>query len=51
MAVRADLTALRDPPGAGKTVARMVAGVNAELMKNAAEIGQLRMLHQLRNVG
>lgn len=33
------------------TVAHMVAWVNAELMKNAAEIGQLRMLHQLSQVG
>src|SRR5205823_5335738 len=28
-----------------RTVAHMVAWVNAELMKNAAEIGQLRLLH------
>ncbi|PMR62457.1 damage-inducible protein DinB [Verrucosispora sp. ts21] len=28
------------------TVAHLLAWVNAELMKNAAEIGQLRLLHQ-----
>jgi hypothetical protein len=28
----------------GCTVARMVAWVNSELMKNVAEIGQLRMV-------
>lgn len=32
----------RDPE---KTVARMVGWVNSELMKNTAEIGQLRLLH------
>ncbi|HSK98227.1 MAG TPA: DinB family protein [Euzebyales bacterium] len=32
------------PDGAGLTVAHMLAWVNAELMKNVAEIGQLRML-------
>lgn len=32
------------PGDAGRTVADMAAWVNAELMKNAAEIGQLRMV-------
>lgn len=32
------------PPGSGHTVAHTVGWVNAELMKNAAEIGQLHML-------
>jgi hypothetical protein len=32
------------PEGSGLTVAHMVAWVNAELMKNATEIGQLRLL-------
>nr|WP_245839566.1 DinB family protein [Nocardia donostiensis] len=32
------------PAEAGLTVAHLAAWVNAELMKNAAEIGQLRML-------
>ncbi|SFQ55130.1 DinB superfamily protein [Amycolatopsis arida] len=32
------------PRDSGHTVAQMVAWVNAELMKNAAEIGQLRLL-------
>ncbi|MCI0383593.1 DinB family protein [Streptomyces sp. CNQ085] len=32
------------PDGAGYTVADMAAWVNSELMKNAAEIGQLRTL-------
>lgn len=32
------------PPGSGHTVADMAAWVNAELMKNVAEIGQLRLL-------
>ncbi|WAE75759.1 DinB family protein [Streptomonospora nanhaiensis] len=36
------------PPGSGLTVAHTVAWVNAELMKNAAEIGQLRMLRATR---
>lgn len=39
------------PAGAGRTVADMAAWVNAELMKNAAEIGQLRMLRAARDVG
>ncbi len=33
----------------GKSVAHTIAWVNAELMKNAAEIGQLRLLHAARN--
>ncbi|WP_433701065.1 DinB family protein [Nocardiopsis sp. CA-288880] len=36
------------PPGSGLTVAHTVAWVNAELMKNAAEVGQLRMLRATR---
>lgn len=32
------------PPGSDRTVADMAAWVNAELMKNVAEIGQLRLL-------
>ncbi|GAA1552132.1 DinB family protein [Kribbella lupini] len=32
------------PPEAGRTVADLYGWVNAELMKNAAEIGQLRLL-------
>lgn len=32
------------PPGSGYTVADTLAWANAELMKNVAEIGQLRML-------
>ncbi len=32
------------PPEAGKSVADLYAWVNAELMKNAAEIGQLRLI-------
>ncbi|MGR6916459.1 DinB family protein [[Actinomadura] parvosata] len=32
------------PEGSGLTVAHMVAWVNAELMKNVTEIGQLRLL-------
>nr|BFE99344.1 hypothetical protein GCM10020241_10200 [Streptoalloteichus tenebrarius] len=32
------------PEGSGQVVAHTVAWVNAELMKNAAEIGQLRLL-------
>lgn len=32
------------PAGSGRTVADMAGWVNAELMKNAAEIGQLRLL-------
>ena len=32
------------PPGTERTVADMAAWVNVELMKNAAEIGQLRIL-------
>lgn len=32
------------PEGSGLTVAHMVGWVNAELMKNVAEIGQLRLL-------
>ncbi|WP_422741292.1 hypothetical protein ACN27B_20490 [Micromonospora sp. WMMD754] len=32
------------PGDAGLTVAHLVAWVNVELMKNAAEIGQLRLL-------
>ena len=36
------------PGDAGRTVADMAAWVNAELMKNAAEIGQLRMLRAAR---
>ena len=33
------------PPETGRTTADLFAWVNAELMKNAAEIGQLRLLH------
>jgi hypothetical protein len=33
------------PPDTDRTVAHTVAWVNAELMKNAAELGQLRLLH------
>lgn len=33
------------PAGSDETVAHMVAWVNAELMKNAAEIGHLRLQH------
>lgn len=33
------------PEGSGPTVAHMLAWVNAELMKNAAEIGQLCLQH------
>ncbi|MFI6574591.1 DinB family protein [Nocardiopsis sp. NPDC050513] len=36
------------PEGSGMTVADTVAWVNAELMKNAAEIGQLRLLRAAR---
>lgn len=32
------------PPDAGMTAAHMLAWANAELMKNTAELGQLRML-------
>ncbi len=32
------------PPDAGMTVAQMLGWVNAELMKNVAELGQLRLL-------
>lgn len=32
------------PSDPGKTIAHMLAWVNSELMKNAAEIGQLRLL-------
>jgi hypothetical protein len=32
------------PDGTGHTVAHMIGWVNAELMKNVAEIGQLRLL-------
>ncbi|MFD0884066.1 DinB family protein [Streptosporangium algeriense] len=32
------------PPDSGHTVAHMIAWVNSELMKNASEIGQLRMI-------
>ncbi|WP_422395020.1 hypothetical protein [Nocardia vulneris] len=37
------------PDEGGKSVAHTLAWVNAELMKNAAEIGQLRLLHATRN--
>lgn len=33
------------PPGQGRAVADLLAWVNVELTKNAAEIGQLTMLH------
>ncbi|GAA1009713.1 DinB family protein [Nocardiopsis tropica] len=36
------------PQDAGLTVANQLAWVNAELMKNAAEIGQLRLLRAVR---
>ncbi|GAA3774463.1 DinB family protein [Micromonospora maritima] len=36
------------PADAGLTVAHLVAWVNAELMKNGAEIGQLRLLRAAR---
>ena len=39
-----DLTAPSTFPWPDKTVGHMVAWLNAELMKNVAEIGQLRML-------
>jgi hypothetical protein len=32
------------PADEGRTVAHMIAWVNAELMKNTAELGQLRLL-------
>ncbi|WP_406107123.1 DinB family protein [Micromonospora globbae] len=34
------------PPEAGHTVTHLIGWVNAELMKNVAEIGQLRLLRQ-----
>lgn len=37
------------PAGSGRTVADMTAWVNAELMKNAAELGQLRLLRAARD--
>ncbi|MGX1809288.1 DinB family protein [Nocardia sp. NPDC055321] len=39
------------PSEAGKSVVHMVAWVNAELMKNAAEIGQLRLLRAANTAG
>ncbi|MFC4127595.1 hypothetical protein [Nocardia rhizosphaerae] len=36
------------PADAGLTVAHLVSWVDAELMKNVAEIGQLRMLRGVR---
>ncbi|MEV7225560.1 DinB family protein [Polymorphospora sp. NPDC051019] len=36
------------PAGSGLTVAHMVGWANAELMKNVAEIGQLRLLRAAR---
>ncbi|MEV4842468.1 DinB family protein [Micromonospora matsumotoense] len=39
----------RDDPA--HTVAHMIAWVNAELMKNVAEIGQLRLLRHAQTVG
>ncbi|MEU0539637.1 DinB family protein [Nocardia sp. NPDC005978] len=39
------------PSDAGKAVAHAVAWVNAELMKNAAEIGQLRLLRAANTDG
>ncbi|MCO1655043.1 DinB family protein [Pseudonocardia humida] len=35
------------PPGSDRTVADMAAWVTAELMKNAAELGQLRLLRRV----
>ncbi|MEV0247111.1 DinB family protein [Nocardia sp. NPDC050712] len=37
------------PDDPGKTVAHTLAWINAELMKNAAEIGQLRLLRAARS--
>ncbi|MDT0326935.1 DinB family protein [Nocardiopsis lambiniae] len=39
------------PEGSGMTVADTAAWVNAELMKNAAEMGQLRMLRAVSSPG
>ena len=36
------------PPDAGMTVAQMLGWANAELMKNTAELGQLRLLRAAR---
>lgn len=38
------------PEDSGHTVAHLLAWVNAELMKNVAEIGQLRLLRAARSV-
>jgi hypothetical protein len=38
------------PEDSERTVAHMVAWVNSELMKNAAEIGQLRLLRAASSV-
>lgn len=37
------------PPEEGRTVGQMLAWVNAEMMKNVAEIGQMRLLRTARD--
>lgn len=39
------------PPGSGRTVADLLAWANAELMKNVAELGQVRLLRHAHPAG